>query len=450
MRQRRIWEMSWPLMLTWSISSLIGLTDMLIAGRCGGQVQAAVGIGEQVIFFSVLLGTALSLGTAACVARCQGAGRLRLAHLYASDSLVLALGIGALAAAFQFLLSNPILHWINTPEAVLPLADQYLKLSAFANLPFVAAMSLAASFRALNKPKAALILWIIIATVSIAGSYLPVVLLSMRGDKAISMIALSWDVGASLGVLWAICIRKFHLRRISQTRLRELVHISLPTILAEISWIASNTIMFFLLGISADAITTQAALSLALKIEETFASMPLAALSVSAGTLVGQSLGAEDPVEAKNTGWLITIWSAIAMLSIGLFLATQSHHILPLLSSDGAVRQSAHSLLIWSPVLLPACAFWLIPAGCVEGSGCTVPPMIVNAIGFLAIRVPGALAMLNFGAPPIVAVCFALAISRIFLAVASVILFQSGTWALCGLPRDMHKLPVDEFAAAVS
>jgi MATE family multidrug resistance protein len=423
---------------------------MLIAGRCGGEVQAAVGIGEQVIFFSVLLGTALSLGTAACVARCEGARRPRLANLYANDSLVLALGLGAVAAAFQFLFSNPILHAIHTPQAVLPLSEQYLKLSAFANLPFVAAMSLAASFRALNKPKAALILWIIIATVSIGGSYLPVALLNMRGDEAITMIALSWDIGASLGVLWAICISKFHLRRISLTRLRELADISLPTILAETSWIASNTIMFFLLGLTADAVTTQAALSIALKIEETFASMPLAALSVSAGTLVGQSLGAEDPTEAKNTGWLITIWSTIAMLAIGLFLATQSHHILPWLSSDAGVRQGAHTLLIWSPLLLPACALWLVPAGCVEGSGCTIPPMIVNAIGFLAIRVPCAMAMLSFGAPPIVAVCSALAISRIFLAVASVILFHSGNWALCGLPRDVHKLSVDKLAAAVS
>lgn len=44
--------MTWPLLATYVLFSLIGLVDAYLAGLIGDAAQAAVGIGEQVIFLT--------------------------------------------------------------------------------------------------------------------------------------------------------------------------------------------------------------------------------------------------------------------------------------------------------------------------------------------------------------------------------------------------------------
>src|SRR6266436_4868183 len=72
--RRDIWSLSWPVILSFSLDSILGLTSMLMVGRLGAEAVGAVGLGNQVLF-AVRAGiAAVGTGTVALVARNIGSG----------------------------------------------------------------------------------------------------------------------------------------------------------------------------------------------------------------------------------------------------------------------------------------------------------------------------------------------------------------------------------------
>src|SRR5258706_13791638 len=77
---RMIWALAWPVILTLSIESLVGLVDMLMVGRLGATAVAAVGVGVHVLSAVTTTMFAVGMGTLAIVARYIGAGDVRRAE----------------------------------------------------------------------------------------------------------------------------------------------------------------------------------------------------------------------------------------------------------------------------------------------------------------------------------------------------------------------------------
>src|SRR5713226_9802997 len=72
--RREIWSLSWPVILSFALDSVLGLTSMLMVGRLGAQAVGAVGLGTQVLG-AVRAGiNAVGTGTVALVARDIGGG----------------------------------------------------------------------------------------------------------------------------------------------------------------------------------------------------------------------------------------------------------------------------------------------------------------------------------------------------------------------------------------
>src|SRR5262245_58460052 len=77
---RTIWALAWPVIVTFSLESLVGLIDMLMVGRLGADAVAAVGVGAQILGAVAVAMTAVGTGTVALVARHVGAGERRAAE----------------------------------------------------------------------------------------------------------------------------------------------------------------------------------------------------------------------------------------------------------------------------------------------------------------------------------------------------------------------------------
>src|SRR2546428_13788074 len=72
--RRDVWSLSWPVILSFALDSILGLTSMLMVGRLGAQAVGAVGLGSQVLG-AVRSGIgAVGTGTVALVARDIGGG----------------------------------------------------------------------------------------------------------------------------------------------------------------------------------------------------------------------------------------------------------------------------------------------------------------------------------------------------------------------------------------
>jgi putative MATE family efflux protein len=433
---RAIWDMSWPLLTTYFLSSCIGLTDTYLAGFIGGAAQAALGIGEQAIFLAVVLGTGLSIGAVACIARSFGAGDLAGSRKYAEHSLLISVVIGFLSAIAGICFAEPLFTLFGAREEVTRQGVGYLKLCSLGNFPYVIATCMTGVFRAVGAPRYALYLWMLISSLSIGGGFLLFWGGLPRWHMSLEALSISWTAGASIGVI-AGCfwLNQFWKKlgvagdnRFNPTEslacIREVLQIGGPAVVAELVWIVSNFLTYKVFAGLPNAPQVQAGWSIAMKVEESLATMPLLALSMAAATIVGQNLGAGLRQRACNSSWKLACGAALLMVLVGAVLMVFARPIAELFSHDPAVVDYVLKLLKVAPITVPALAVWLILFGALEGAGSTLIPMLCNSVIFLMLRLPlcWLLAVpLQLGLQGVVD---AFLLTRVFAAIVSVVTFQ--------------------------
>jgi hypothetical protein len=86
--RREIWRLSWPVMLSQVLVTLVGLVDIAMVGRIGPKAQAAVGYASQ--FFALAQSALFAIGFAcvAVMARAIGGRDLARARAALAGSLV--------------------------------------------------------------------------------------------------------------------------------------------------------------------------------------------------------------------------------------------------------------------------------------------------------------------------------------------------------------------------
>ncbi|NLC11941.1 MAG: hypothetical protein GX767_06790, partial [Firmicutes bacterium] len=67
--RRTVFIIAWPAVLRMLFNVVVQMIDLIMVGRLGAVALAAVGIGNQVFFFSVSVVQAFSIGTTALVAQ---------------------------------------------------------------------------------------------------------------------------------------------------------------------------------------------------------------------------------------------------------------------------------------------------------------------------------------------------------------------------------------------
>lgn len=437
---KAIWQMAWPLLLTSTLSSMIGLVDMYLAGFMGEATQAAIGIAEQFIFFAVTVGTGLCIGCQALVSRCVGAKNQYLSWLYIKDSLYATAFFGVAATIVGVVFAKEIFSLFASNNDVSHLGVRYLQLTSLGNLPFMLAMTLTAVFRAVGSPRYALYVWSVITVASIGGAF--VFVFGPYSSMSVDALAWSWNLGATLGVLCGMFLlsrsRFLDILGVADylpnlSRVKEVLAVGIPATVADLCWVISNFLLFLIFANLPEATSAQAAWSIALKLEETVASYPLLALSLAAASIVGQNLGAGKSDRAYKASLSLALYAGVSMFVVGCLLTLTSNYSVPLFSNDPLVLNYAKLLLSLSPLVLPSLALWLIFFGALEGAGNTSLPMILNIGGYLIIRLPLAWLLAVPYGMGLSGVFVALIVSRIILCLIAGFVFVRRKWLKTGL-----------------
>jgi len=75
-----LWGLSWPMMVTQSITTLGPTIDMIWVGKLGAASMAGVGVSGMVVMLVSSVRTGLQTGTRAILARSIGAGEKEVAN----------------------------------------------------------------------------------------------------------------------------------------------------------------------------------------------------------------------------------------------------------------------------------------------------------------------------------------------------------------------------------
>ncbi|MBS1954722.1 MAG: hypothetical protein JST89_11080 [Cyanobacteria bacterium SZAS-4] len=432
-------KMALPLVATSFVFCLIGAVDMALAGWQSAAAQAAVGVADQCIFATMLVGTGLAAATGCFVSQAIGARSLSHACRYALDGLAFAALFGVLSSIVCFGAADFLVKFFGCSQASQVVALPYLQICAVGNLPFMIVIVQAAILRAIGKTADCLRMWSFIGVVSIAGGLALYAIDGLPWSHSISSLAIAWDLGAIVGVAFAsVVLHRTFFRRARamrfapsepanwRQRMLAFSQVGLPVLLSEACSIASLAAVYAILGRLPDNDNLQAAYTVTLKIEETFGILPLVAVSTVSATLVGHQVGANMCARARTLGWQLALASTGIMLICGIFVGTAGPALAELFSEEQAVISAVEVGTASATISMPLIAFASILFANLEGAGKTTLPLAAQFAGYVVCRIPLAYLLAVQMQLGYAGIWLAIIISRAGMAIFALLVYRSG------------------------
>ncbi len=167
-----------PLLIKFTIPLVLGnlfqltynAADSIIVGKFVGEdALAAVGTSNPLMTLAILFINGMCLGAGILVSTAFGAGDTKLVERQVSTTAIAGTVFSLAFSALCILLANPLLHLLQVPAGILPIAVNYLRI-VFAGLIFTFFYNfLAATMRALGDSKSALYFLMISSVLNIGG-----------------------------------------------------------------------------------------------------------------------------------------------------------------------------------------------------------------------------------------------------------------------------------------
>lgn len=432
-----IWHMSWPLLLNMCTISVASFADVWVAGKLGSDTQAAIGICGQIGFFMIMLAVALSAGTTALVSRFWGAGDFKGAVEAARYSLIFAFIFGCVSSALGLLVARPLVRMLGAAPDVEYQGWQYLKLDLLSHIPFTMLWVANSIFRAKGDARVPMITWILMTTLICA---LDVGLCLGPIKMGIAGIGLAWLIAGTVGILFslyvlarselkeALNLKGSFEKEKSKEWLMRLLRIGIPACIQDLSWVGGNFLLLIILAHTKDPTSAQAAWGVGLRVEEMIGGMPIYALSMAVGTIVGQNLGAKQPERAVKAGWHVAAIGAGFNVIVAAVLYVFAREIAATMSSDPKVIAFTVDYFRWVGLCQPFVALWLILFGAMQGAGYTRWPMIASTLILTLFRLPLAwyLSVTQNWGPT--GTWVSVSISVFIVGMLAIWRFQSGVW----------------------
>jgi len=359
---------------------------------------AAVGTITYVLWFIGLLVGAVGTGSTAIIARATGARHRRLANSICGQSVSAACMTGIAVGGAMIVFASAIAAATGLHGDAHDFALSYVRMLGI-SLPLFMLMFVAnACLRGAGDTLTPAIAMIVVDIVNLAFSFgltygwagLPK--LGFDGIAAGTVIA--YCAG---GVLQAVVllhgrggIRLYvHRLRPHWHHLKRLLRIGVPAGIGDaLQWLSNFFVLRWINGMDATNVAA-AAHTNAVRIES-FSYMTGLALATAAATLVGQSLGMNDPKRAARSGWLTYAIGGGCMTGFGLFFILFGRIPARLMSNDTAVVELTTRCLMITGFIQPLFAAVCVFSGALRGAGDTMKVMLLTLSSILTIRLLGA------------------------------------------------------------
>jgi len=392
---KAIWTMTWPLILTTSSSSLVGLVDVQISRQLGSAAQAAVGVSEQILFMFMVFIMATGVGTTALVSRAAGAKDPDEVDRTTGQSLILSISMGLVLTVLCLTLSNLVIFNAGNSREVALAAKQYLHIYAFVLIPFSINVIVNSAFRAIGRATSPLIIILVSTALTIAGDYLtvvrnwPVAGLGLRG------IAFSGVIASSVATIVALLlVLRSPLRNslkcllpFTRSYAARILKIGIPSAFNRLSWSLSVFVLFAILRHCDHATEALASWTIGMRVEALIF-MPLLALGLAVSSIVGQNLGARQVERAIKAGWQVAFIGIAMMIVLGIALFCGADLLARCMSRDLTTIGYTVAYLKINAFSEPFLALAMVLSGALTGAGDTRTPMWFAIFTNWLVRLP--------------------------------------------------------------
>lgn len=392
--RRAVFLLAVPMMLELVLESTFAVVDIFFVAKLGSSAVATVGLTETYLFLIYSIAMGLAMAVTAIVARRVGEHRGDEAALSAVQAIVVALLVSLPFAVAGIVWAQDLLRVMGADAWAVDHGYHYTRWMLGGNAVILLLFVINAIFRGAGDAAAAMrVLWVANA-LNIALD--PILIFGLGPIPALGIegAAIATNIGRGAGVLmqlWILARGSEHLlvRRASLcwhgATLLQIVRTSLGGIG---QMIVSMTAWIFLMRILASVSTEAVAgATIAMRIMM-FTLMPAWGMSNAAATLVGQNLGAGEPMRAEAAVWRIGWMNMALTLAVSVTFFFLHDELVALFTDDARVVAIGGEWLAILSYSYFVYGWWMVSVQAFNGAGDTMTPTWINLVFFWLIQIP--------------------------------------------------------------
>lgn len=431
---RNLWSLSWPIMVSQTLTVIGPTVDMIWVGRLGAAPIAGVGVSGMVVMAvnSIMMG--LYTGSRAMIARLVGSRDTASANKVGQQVLIIGVVFSAVTAAAGMFFAEQILALFGIEPDVVSEGAVYMQIQLAGSITMALAMisqSIMQSSGDTVTPMRISILFrlfhVLVCPFLIFGWWI-------FPELGVSGAAWANVVSQSLGGIagmWYLFTGRTRLKltlkgfRLDRDILWRMMKVGVPSSITGMQrFIPYLILVIFIAPFGTAAVGAH---SLMQRID-TFIRMPAGALGNAAGVLAGQNLGAGKPERAEKGGWIAVALFSGAMTVCCVFIWFFTEYIIRIFSTDPELVGVAATFLKIQIVGYLVFGLTIVISLCVEGVGDTVFTMVGTLVTMWVIQIPLAWYLPGYTAIGVNGVQWAISIALVFRAIIFTLYFKSGRW----------------------
>lgn len=347
---------------------LFVMADSAIVGHLGTAQLAGLGIASALLMTAVSVFVFLAYATTAAVARRVGADDLRGAIRQGMDGIWLALLLGAAVITVVLPTAPGLVTLFGASDTAAPYATTYLRISALGIPAMLVVLAASGILRGLQDTRTPL--YVAVAGF-LANALLNVGLvygagLGIAGSAWGTVIAQCGMAAAYLAVVLRGARKHGASLRPDSAGIRESARAGVPLLVRTLSLRAIlmiTTAVAARLG-NADIAAHQIILSL-----WSLLAFALDAIAIAGQAIIGRCLGAGDTQGARAVCRRMVEWGIVVGVALGVLVVLARPVLLPLFTSDSAVKDTAWPALVIVALSQPICGIVFVLDGVLMGAG---------------------------------------------------------------------------------
>ena len=431
---RDIWALTWPVTLSMSLASAVGLIDIAMLGRLGTNTLAAVGYAMQFFFLSQAVLMAVGVAVVAMMSRAIGAGVPDRARQALAASLLIALATAVVITSVALLFPEAPIRLLGAPEEIVKLAAPYFQLTVASSLLFAVSFTFENAFRAAKNTRTPMVVSAVVMVVKVVLNGL--LIFGLAGFPKLGLVGAAWATLGSQAVaalLFVGLARRRDVLRLRRADFRaprdvfaETVRLAVPGVIERFGMNLALMSYFYVLGQYGPV--EIAAYTVGVRVLS-FSWIPGIGFSTAASTLVGQALGAGDADQATRAGWRSARLALVTAGALGLVFALAREPLGALFTDDPAVVEALGPFMLVMALSQPFLQLHFTLGGALRGAGDTVTPLWAAIVGNWGFRVPIALFFAYVLEWSVLFVWLALTFDHLARSAWMVVAFRRGRWA---------------------
>lgn len=431
---KAIFLLAVPMVLEMAMESVFAIVDILFVARLGAEAIATVGITESLLTLIYAVGFGLSIATTAIVSRRIGEHNPEGASKSAFQAILAGVVISLLIAVPGIVFAKDLLKMMGASASVVENGYRYPLIMLGGNSVIMLLFIMNAVFRSSGDAALSLRVMVVANVLNIILDPCLIFGIGPFPELGVTGAAVATNIGRGVAVAYQflilfggshrIRIRLRHMK-VSLEIIVKLLKLSIGGIFQNL--IATSSWIFMVRIISSFGTEAVAGYFIAIRIL-IFTLLPSWGLANAAGTLVGQNLGAKQPLRAERSVMAAAWFNTILLGMVALVFIFNTGYFIGLFTKDPGVIEAGIICLktISYGYILYALAMVMTQA--FNGAGDTRTPTLINLFAFWAVEIPLAFILANKTGLEEQGVYVAIVIAETVLALTALYLFRKGKW----------------------